>query len=369
MLTPANVEVSPGPNIPIGAVTGVGSFPGADVWEAVAIVAGEMPDFPILPELPDRGPGADMIGRTMSLVADISSDFAVSTTATGWRISGGSRARASSQMRRAGSWIGEDLDAVESRFADYRGPFKVALVGPWTLAATVELASGERLLRDLGAVAELQTVLAEASAQFVRALSRRLPSAQIFVQFDEPALPAVLAGDIPTQSGFAAYQPVEAPMAIRGLQAAAVSTQQIAAIGFHCCADRVPLRLLRAVKPDFLSLDLLAMAGLGAAARDQADEQIGELFDDGGLLIGGILGIDGAGGARSGRSQVQTTSRPVNELLHRLGISVGELDSQLALSSSCGLAGCGTLERAREVLTRLDKAARVLRDDQVGSDS
>ncbi len=38
-------------------------MPGTDPAETIAVVLGELPDFPHLPELPDRGPGADPTGR------------------------------------------------------------------------------------------------------------------------------------------------------------------------------------------------------------------------------------------------------------------------------------------------------------------
>ncbi|NQU36146.1 MAG: methionine synthase [Actinobacteria bacterium] len=361
------------PDLPIGSVTGVGSFPGTDVWETVAVIAGEMPDLPILPELPARGPGADMIGRTMSLLTDISSDLAVTTTPTGWRFSGGARssATATAEMRRAGSWLGEDLDALESRFADYPGRVKVSMTGPWTLAAAVELTSGERVLRDAGAVAELQGALAAAATAYVAAVSRRLPHARVLLQFDEPGLPAVLAGDIRTQSGFAAYSAVEAPIAVRALQAAGAEARSNADIGFHCCATQPPLWLLRAAGADFLSVDLLAKAS-SRQAQDRADEQFGELFDSDGLLIAGVIDVGGGptvvGNVNIG-TDVGATSRTVTDLLGRLGIPMGELHSQLAVSSTCGLLGSGSLPRARGVLSHLNLVGRALRDERVGSSS
>ena len=56
---------------PPGAATGVGSLPGTDVSEAMKTVLGELPDLPYLPELPARGPGADMIGRTAGLLVGL----------------------------------------------------------------------------------------------------------------------------------------------------------------------------------------------------------------------------------------------------------------------------------------------------------
>ena len=63
-------------SVPIG-VTGRPARPPA--WldarpgfaEAVATVLGELPDLPFLPELPARGLGADMIGRTAALLVDL----------------------------------------------------------------------------------------------------------------------------------------------------------------------------------------------------------------------------------------------------------------------------------------------------------
>src|ERR1700683_2858684 len=85
-----------GPPIPwsIGSATGIGSMPGTDPAEAMRVVVGELPDFPYLPELPDRGPGADLTGRTAALLVDMP----VEVTLRGWRLAerpgpGAARAR------------------------------------------------------------------------------------------------------------------------------------------------------------------------------------------------------------------------------------------------------------------------------------
>src|ERR1700678_1637273 len=54
-----------------GTATGIGSMPGENPMEAARTVADELPDLPYLAELPDRGPGADVIGRTAALLVDI----------------------------------------------------------------------------------------------------------------------------------------------------------------------------------------------------------------------------------------------------------------------------------------------------------
>ena len=59
-------------SLALEAATGVGSLPGTDVGEAAATVVGELPLLlPHLPELPARGVGADMIGRTAALLVDL----------------------------------------------------------------------------------------------------------------------------------------------------------------------------------------------------------------------------------------------------------------------------------------------------------
>src|SRR5215471_8572452 len=74
-----NVENAPWAQ---AAATGIGSLPGTDPGEANRVVAGELPDLPHLAELPARGVGADMIGRTAGLLVDL----AVEVVPSGYRV-------------------------------------------------------------------------------------------------------------------------------------------------------------------------------------------------------------------------------------------------------------------------------------------
>ncbi len=67
--------------------TGVGSWPGSSAREAAEVVVGELHRLPHLVELPDRGVGADMIGRAGALLVDI----AIDTVPRGYRIATGRR--------------------------------------------------------------------------------------------------------------------------------------------------------------------------------------------------------------------------------------------------------------------------------------
>ena len=64
---------------PAASATGIGSMPGTDHAEAMRIILGELPDLPHLAELPSRGAGADLTGRTAALLVDLP----VETTAGG----------------------------------------------------------------------------------------------------------------------------------------------------------------------------------------------------------------------------------------------------------------------------------------------
>ncbi|MGZ4437449.1 MAG: methionine synthase, partial [Nocardioidaceae bacterium] len=176
---------------------GVGSLPGEDYREAVKLVLGETPDLPALPELPARGAHASMTGRALAILEGLGADL----QPAGWRLTG-STSEAGVDHRRARSLLAQDLDVVEEELQGYTGPFKVQVAGPWTLAATVEKPRGDRVLSDRGARRELAEALAEGLAAHVADLRRRLPGADLTVQVDEPALPAVMAGSVPTASGF-----------------------------------------------------------------------------------------------------------------------------------------------------------------------
>ncbi|HEY9522040.1 MAG TPA: methionine synthase, partial [Thermopolyspora sp.] len=177
------------------SATGIGSHPGEDHLEALRVVFGELPQLPYLPELPQRGVGADMIGRTASLLVELP----VEVQPSGWRLTGAP----GRDLRRARDHLARDLDGLEEVALGYQGPLKIQACGPWTLAGAVELRYGDKVLADPGAVRDLTESLAEGLAAQVALVRRRVPGAtEIVVQLDEPGLPGVLSGTVPTASGF-----------------------------------------------------------------------------------------------------------------------------------------------------------------------
>ena len=131
-------------------------MPGTNPAEAMRVVAGELPDFPHLPELPDRGPGADLAGRTARLLVEIP----VEVTPRGWRLA----ERPGRDLARARTMLSTDLDVMEEVLDGFRGPLEIELCGPWTLAATLELPRTLNVaIADPGAVADLTASLAKGS--------------------------------------------------------------------------------------------------------------------------------------------------------------------------------------------------------------
>lgn len=328
---------------PVGSATGVGSYPGEDPAEALRVLLGELPELPHLPELPSRGPGADLAGRTAGLLVELP----VELQPSGWRFAD----RPGRDVRRARDHLARDLDTLEELAAGHAGPFKIQICGPWTLAASIELGHGDRTLKDPGAVRDLIASLAEGVAGHVADVRRRLPAADILLQLDEPALPAVLAGTVPTASGFARLAAVEAPLAEDGLRRLIEAVEAYPIV--HCCARGVPYDLLRGAGAKAIAVD----AGL-IAERD--DDAIGEVIDAGiGFLMGVVPGTDTVLPA------LDRSVRPVRGLWRRLGFPPGRLPEQVVVTPSCGLAGASP-GYARAALARCREVAQVMRDKPEG---
>lgn len=335
------------------AVTGIGSMPGSDSAEAARIVAGEL-DIPHLVELPARGPGGDMLGRTLALVSSATGEFAAETTPEGWRLSGGrSGGDLGRQMRRGVSWLAEDVDRMELELAGFTGRVKVQVAGPWTLAAGVEAVRGTRLVADAGACSDLAAALAEALAEHVAMISRRIPGAQVVVQVDEPALPIVRVGHIRTPSGRGALRVPEDPELVLGLGVVADAAMGAGAVltVAHCCDRDVPF-------------DILRRAGLGAVAVDTeligqaADEALGTWWDAGGsVVLGAAPSLDDP------RLTSEALARRVAGLWGRIGFGIAAVGDRTWLSPACGLASASP-SWAREVGALMRGAARLLESSE-----
>jgi methionine synthase II (cobalamin-independent) len=320
---------------PAGAATGIGSLPGTDIVGAVKTVLGELPDLPYLPELPARGPGADMIGRSAGLLQELP----VELYAARWRVA----SRPGADARRTADLRERDLDTLADQAADYRGPLKLQTAGPWTLATNVELRTGGPMLRDLGAVRDLTTSLAEGLRDHLAEVAARLPGANLLLQLDEASLPAVLSGQVPTESGLRTLPAVERTTATEALRA--VVDRVGVPVVVHCCASDPPVGLLREAGAVGVALDLDLVTDL---------DPLGEVLEAGlGLLAGA------APTRASPPPEPDELAGRVRGLWRRLGFPASQLPGQVVVTQACGLAGA-TPEYARAVLIACREAGRRL---------
>ena len=318
----------------MAVASAIGSMPGDDVAEAVNLVLGELPELPHLPELPGRGPHAGMTGRSLAIVAELGFDL----QPDGWRLTDSPGI----DHRRAQSLLAQDLDVLEELTQGYDGPLKVQVAGPWTLAATVEKPRGDRVLGDHGARRDLAQALAEGVRVHLRDLARRVPGATFLVQVDEPALPAVMAAQIPTASGFGRHRAVDAPRASAALEDVfAAITEAGATPVAHCCAADPPIALLRGAGARIVSVDLLAM-------KADAWEPLAEALDAGERAMLGVV--------PSLETDAGDVPARVERLLGMIGFSLPEVAEQLVLTPTCGLAGASP-RYAREALALVRTSA------------
>jgi hypothetical protein len=322
---------------PAGAATGVGSLPGTDIDEALRIVFGELPDLPHLPELPARGAGADLVGRGATLLAELP----VEIQPSGWRLT----ARPGRDLRRARDFLEHDLDALEAAAEGYAGPLKVQVAGPWTLAATLELPSGHRVVSDHGAVRDLAGSLAEGLRAHLAELARRVPAATIVTQLDEPSIPDVLAARIPTPSGYGTVLAVEASVVEQTLGdvlAVIPDGQRVV----HCCAAAPPIALLRGSGANAMSVD---------ASQPLDQDAAGVAVEAGtSLWLGVVPGTDATISLDSARE-------PVRTLWRELGFGDASLATSVVPTPACGLAGASP-DYARRALGVVRDVGRSLRD-------
>jgi hypothetical protein len=340
-------------------------MPGGNPLETAQVVFDEVPDLPFLAELPGRGPGADMIGRTASLLVDIP----VEVTPGGWRIAD----RPGRDMRRARSMLSSDLDAMEEILDGYQGPLKLQLAGPWTLAATIEQPHSLKVaLADPGLVNDIASSLAEGAKAHVAEVAKRVPGARLLVQLDEPSLPAVADGGIPTPSGLSRVREVDEEVLRAKLREVLAATRAYTIV--HCCAPGYPFGIITGAGADAVSFDLSLL-------KHAEYDKLAETVEGGsGLLIGAlsVTGLAGdsarpsardAAGARraAGRDDdgertrltPKGTANAVREVWQRIGLPPATCAEQVVITPACGLAGVSP-DQARDALRWCREAARIL---------
>lgn len=298
---------------------GVGSMPGASFADSLKVVLDSTPDLVAIPELPARGVEAAMIGRGVGMLAELGADL----QPAGWRLTGSG---SGADQRRARSLLSQDLDEVEELLQGFDGLLKVQVAGPWTLAAMVERPRGDRILADHGGRRDLAQSLAEGVREHLASVAGRVPGATLVLQIDEPMLPAVLAAQIPTASGWGRHRSIDKPEADAALRLLTEAGHEAGArTVLHSCAPDLPVELIAGARFDALSFDLtLATPGDVWASA----------FDGGLDLWPGIIpSLD------ADNPSDKALGKRTWDFFGALGFDAGVFADRIVITPTCGLAG------------------------------
>jgi methionine synthase II (cobalamin-independent) len=298
-----------------------------------------------LVELPARGVGADIIGRAGALLIDI----AIDTVPRGYRLV----ARPGAVMRRSVSLLGEDIDALEEAWelAGLRGsgrPIKVQAPGPITLAAELELPNGHRAITDLGAFNDIAASLAEGVATHRASVSRRLDT-PVVVQFDEPSLPAAVAGRLAGVTSLSSVAAIEETLATTMLDICAAAAG--AEVSVHSCAASIPWKVMQnsAISAVAVDVGTLKAADLDAVA---------EFVESGRVVMLGVV-ASSAPAREPAMEEVATRAAAITD---RLGFGRSVLLDRIGITPACGLAAA-TPDWARTAIGLARRVAEAFADD------
>ena len=326
--------------------SGTGSWPGNTARQAAEVVVGELGTaLAHLVELPARGVGADIIGRAGALLIDV----AIDTVPRGYRVT----ARPGAVARRAVSLLDEDIDALEEAWetAGLRGsgrPVKVQAPGPITLAAELELTNGHRAITDLGAVHDITASLAEGVAAHRAEVSRRLDT-PVVVQFDEPSLPAAVAGRLTGVTALSPVAAIDETLATTMLDTCAAAAG--AEVSVHSCAAALPWKVLQRSAISAISVD----AGtLGAGDLDA----IAEFVESGRAVVLGVVSAS----TPARRPATEEVAAAVVAVTDRLGFARPALRERIGVTPAGGLAAA-TPQWARTAIGLARAAVEAFADD------
>ena len=323
--------------------TALGPWPGEDPVEAARIIRGELgsPHLPFLAELPDRGVGSDALGRTASLLEGL----AVDVQPYGWRLVD----RPGKDQRRASSALSTDINVLADVVGAEESPaaeLKIQLRGPFSLAAGLHLHNGERALIDYGARRDLAASLAAGVDAHLRRVAAAVPGARLVVQLDEPDIADVMAGSIPTSSGYRTLRAVAGSevteswrIVIDALRAAGAAEIVLAVPEVEAPFDRI-----LAAGADGIAVPLRALTS-------RQWEQLAGAVEGGKRLWAGALDAPGPAALPRVPDVVETLWRPWRQL----GLPASMLGTA-RVTPSAGLAQHSPAS-ATAVLARLTQVA------------
>jgi hypothetical protein len=176
------------------------------------------------------------------------------------------------------------------------------------------------------------------------------------LQLDEPGLPAVIAGEVPTASGLNRLPPPEPADLETGLRSIISAARAFTVV--HCCAVSVPFGMIKGAGADAAGCDL---SKLGPAEEDGLAEAV-----EAGLgILAGVIPATGPAAAEP--PPASKAAQVVTGLWQRMGWPVARngpggpesVTAQVVLTPAGGMAGA-TRAYARAAMARCREAARLL---------
>ncbi|UVJ38342.1 hypothetical protein [Arthrobacter sp. CJ23] len=326
------------------SATALGPWPGTDAVEAARIIRGELgsPHLPFIAELPERGVGSDALGRTASLLVEM----AIDVQPHGWRLVD----RPGKDLRRATSALATDINILAdvAGAEDVSAPLlKIQLLGPLSLAAGLHLHNGERALLDYGARRDIAESLAAGVGEHLARLSAAVPGAGIVVQIDEPDIASVLAGTIPTASGYRTLRSIPGEEVTNAWRLVIDALKAAGAVETVVSVPEIeaPIQRILAAGADGVAVPLKALT-------TRQWEQLAVAIEAGKRIWAGALPTDNPGSTLPRTADVvEAVWRPWRQL----GLPASALGT-LRVTPSTGLEQF-TPSAAKEVLTRLTQVA------------
>lgn len=322
-------------------ISGLGAWPGEDALAAHQAILGTLAEapsgtdgLPHLAVLPARGPWAAPIGRTLSMLEALPA----SLEPHGWRLSGAP----SAEIVRARRLLADDVESLALAGAGYSGPIAAPVLGPFSLAASLWLPVGERVIDDAEATSDVGESLAVGIARHLDAIATAVSGTRAAataltaddpqqdaaadaglgtVLLHEPLLADVLTGRVRTFVGSGRLRPPEVERVTAQL------ARLVAAWGPHRCVVVVPpdaeaIRAVAAARPHALALDVTALdrpgwEALGEAVEDgsrvwatSVPHRVADVRPDAGAAARGVLDRWRSIGLEASDLSLTLTARP-----------------------------------------------------------
>ena len=211
--------------------------------------------------------------------------------------------------------------------------------------------SGESLIRDHGAVAEISGAAAEAASELAARVQRAVPDGQVIVHIEEPELSRVLDGRVPMSSGRLFHRAVEPAVVQAHLSSIVNAVAAVNAVAcVRCAAPGAPVELMLGTGARIIGIDI-EQPMRSASAHESL---LGAWESGVGLLLSCVPAQIDVSRSDTG------VSAPLRRLMERAGFA--QVPSNVAISPTSGLAHLSP-EGARTVMDACTRVGVVVRDE------